>query len=85
MGIKRFKVSPLAHFRLRVERNSSSEKGPSCRSARPIMWLVEEEERWEASDYPWGIIPQNWDGTKNRTVTCMVLIAMDNDRCTTSP
>ncbi|GFX19850.1 uncharacterized protein TNCV_1434111 [Trichonephila clavipes] len=45
------------------------------------MWLVEGEEKWEASDYPQSVLPLNWGGTElNRTVTCMVLKATANDR-----
>ncbi|GFX27987.1 uncharacterized protein TNCV_773711 [Trichonephila clavipes] len=49
------------------------------------MRLMEGEERWEAFDHPQGVFPLNWGGTEpNRTVTCMVLKAMANDRHTTS-
>ncbi|GFV60232.1 uncharacterized protein TNCV_3553921 [Trichonephila clavipes] len=35
----------------------------------------------EASDHPQSVLPLNWGGTEaNRTVTCMVLKATDNDR-----
>ncbi|GFV37303.1 uncharacterized protein TNCV_2699901 [Trichonephila clavipes] len=34
-----------------------------------------------ATDHPWGVLPQNWDETElNRSVTCTVLKATDNDR-----
>ncbi|GFV95359.1 hypothetical protein TNCV_4573611 [Trichonephila clavipes] len=33
----------------------------SCRAASPLVRLVEEEEMWEASDNPQGVLPQNWD------------------------
>ncbi|GFW78815.1 uncharacterized protein TNCV_4262351 [Trichonephila clavipes] len=57
----------------------------SRRAARPLVRLMGGEERWKASD-PQGVLPLNWDGTEpNRTVTCMVLKATDNDRRTTSP
>ncbi|GFW81235.1 uncharacterized protein TNCV_375841 [Trichonephila clavipes] len=53
------------------------------------MWLAkltavpgfESRERWDAPDYPQGVLPQNWGETEqNRSVTCMVLKATDNDR-----
>ncbi|GFS65105.1 hypothetical protein TNCV_1635981 [Trichonephila clavipes] len=45
------------------------------------MRLVEEEERWEVPDHL-----QNWGGIEpNRTVTCMVLKAEENDRLKSSP
>ncbi|GFV77475.1 uncharacterized protein TNCV_1070041 [Trichonephila clavipes] len=51
----------------------------SRRAANPLVWLVEEVERWEASDS--GVLPQNWGGNEpNRTVTSMVLKATANDR-----
>ncbi|GFU83551.1 uncharacterized protein TNCV_4218111 [Trichonephila clavipes] len=44
------------------------------RATSPLVWLVEGEERWEASDQPQRVLPLNWRGTEpNRTVTCMVL------------
>ncbi|GFW08568.1 uncharacterized protein TNCV_2775901 [Trichonephila clavipes] len=53
----------------------------SRRTASPLVWLVEGEERWEASDHPQSVFPLNWGGTKpNRTMTCMVLKATVNDR-----
>ncbi|GFV37859.1 uncharacterized protein TNCV_2662721 [Trichonephila clavipes] len=53
----------------------------SCRIASPLARLVEEEKRWEASDHPQSILPLNWGGIEpNRTVSCMVLKAMANDR-----
>ncbi|GFV00520.1 uncharacterized protein TNCV_3644981 [Trichonephila clavipes] len=53
----------------------------SRRAASPLVWLVEEVERWEAPDHPSGVLPQNWGGNEpNRTVTCMVLKATANDR-----
>ncbi|GFU67801.1 uncharacterized protein TNCV_4684221 [Trichonephila clavipes] len=46
----------------------------------PLVRLVEGKEGWEGSD-PSGVLPQNWGGNEpNRTVTCMVLKATDNDR-----
>ncbi|GFT78006.1 transposable element Tcb2 transposase [Trichonephila clavipes] len=61
-----------------------SDKGKTagrCRRAvSPLVRLV--EERWEAPDFPQGALPQNWGETElNRSVTCMVLKATDNDRC----
>ncbi|GFW24524.1 hypothetical protein TNCV_2403891 [Trichonephila clavipes] len=51
------------------------------RAASPLVRLMEGEERWEAPDYPQGVLQQNWGGTKqNRTVTYMVLEAKANDR-----
>ncbi|GFW15440.1 uncharacterized protein TNCV_4655801 [Trichonephila clavipes] len=53
----------------------------SRRAASPLVWLVEEEKRWEASDHPQGFLPLNWGGTEQkRTVTCTVLKAKANDR-----
>ncbi|GFS94844.1 uncharacterized protein TNCV_4457111 [Trichonephila clavipes] len=53
----------------------------SRRVASPLVRLVEEEEMWETSDHPQGVLPQNWGGPEqNRTVTCMVLKAKANDR-----
>ncbi|GFS47919.1 uncharacterized protein TNCV_3598901 [Trichonephila clavipes] len=50
--------------------------------ARPLVRLVEGEERWDAPDHPQGVLPQNWGRTKqNHTVTCMVLKAKANDSC----
>ncbi|GFW35938.1 uncharacterized protein TNCV_1927671 [Trichonephila clavipes] len=54
----------------------------SRRAASPLVRLVEGEEKWEASDHPRSVLPLNWGGIEsNRTVTCMVLKAMANDRC----
>ncbi|GFU72761.1 hypothetical protein TNCV_3686931 [Trichonephila clavipes] len=45
------------------------------------MRLVEQEERWEASDHSQGVLLQNWVETDlNRSVTCIMLKATDNDR-----
>ncbi|GFX58776.1 uncharacterized protein TNCV_804801 [Trichonephila clavipes] len=53
----------------------------SRRAASPLVWLVEGEERWEASDHSQSVLPLNCSGTEpNRTVTCMVLKATVNDR-----
>ncbi|PRD27058.1 UNVERIFIED_CONTAM: hypothetical protein NCL1_36380 [Trichonephila clavipes] len=53
----------------------------SRRAASPLVRLVEGKERLEASDHPQSVLPLNWGGTEpNRTVTCMVLKATDNDR-----
>ncbi|GFX16267.1 uncharacterized protein TNCV_4705211 [Trichonephila clavipes] len=44
----------------------------SCRAANSLVRLVEGEERWEVSDHPQSVLPQNWGGTvQTRTVTCM--------------
>ncbi|GFV49846.1 uncharacterized protein TNCV_1391281 [Trichonephila clavipes] len=52
----------------------------SRRAASPLVWFVEDVERWEALTTP-DVLPQNWVGNEpNRTVTCMVLKAMTNDR-----
>ncbi|GFV95643.1 hypothetical protein TNCV_4576441 [Trichonephila clavipes] len=32
------------------------------RAASPLVWLVEKEERWEASDHPQSVLPLNWVG-----------------------
>ncbi|GFU32178.1 hypothetical protein TNCV_3834011 [Trichonephila clavipes] len=29
----------------------------SCRTKSPLVWLVEEEKRWDALDYPRGVFP----------------------------
>ncbi|GFX67760.1 uncharacterized protein TNCV_1564621 [Trichonephila clavipes] len=51
------------------------------RAASPLVWLVEGEERWKASDHFQSVLPLNWGGTEpNCTVTCMVLKATANDR-----
>ncbi|GFT90771.1 uncharacterized protein TNCV_2777531 [Trichonephila clavipes] len=51
----------------------------SRQSASPLVRLG--EERWESSDHPQGVLPLNWGGTEQkRTVTCMVLEALANDR-----
>ncbi|GFV90035.1 uncharacterized protein TNCV_4643751 [Trichonephila clavipes] len=53
----------------------------SCRAASSLVRLMEKEERWEAPDYPQGVLPQNKGGTEqNRIVTCMVLKPKANDR-----
>ncbi|GFX83654.1 uncharacterized protein TNCV_326031 [Trichonephila clavipes] len=58
----------------------------SRRALSPLVRLVDGEERWEASDHPEGLLPQNLGGTEpNHTVTCMVLKATANDRRTASP
>ncbi|GFW43094.1 hypothetical protein TNCV_1474891 [Trichonephila clavipes] len=47
----------------------------------PLVKLVEGEERWEAPDYPQGVLPRYWGGTEqNCTVTCMVLKATNCTR-----
>ncbi|GFT70861.1 uncharacterized protein TNCV_4163451 [Trichonephila clavipes] len=47
-----------------------------------LVRLLEEKERWEAPEHPQGVFLQIWGGTEqNRTVPCMVLKAMANDRC----
>ncbi|GFW49288.1 hypothetical protein TNCV_3057981 [Trichonephila clavipes] len=62
--------------RYKVRKGLNSRRAPS-----PLMRLVGEEERWEATDLHLGVFPQNWGGTKqNRTVICMVLKAKANDR-----
>ncbi|GFV43779.1 cullin-4A [Trichonephila clavipes] len=50
-------------------------------AASPLVRLVEGEERWDAPDHPQSVLPQNWGETElNRSVTCMVLKAMVNNR-----
>ncbi|GFX59925.1 hypothetical protein TNCV_4984381 [Trichonephila clavipes] len=47
---------------------------------------MDEEEIWEVPDHLQGVLSQNWGGIEpNRTVTCMVLKAMANDRCKNLP
>ncbi|GFW68000.1 uncharacterized protein TNCV_1617611 [Trichonephila clavipes] len=36
----------------------------SRRAARPLVWLLEGGERWEASDHPQSVLPLNWGGTE---------------------
>ncbi|GFX81019.1 uncharacterized protein TNCV_1910121 [Trichonephila clavipes] len=51
------------------------------RAANTLVRLVEGKERLEASDHPQSVVPLNCGGIEpNRTVTCMVLKAMANDR-----
>ncbi|GFT26504.1 hypothetical protein TNCV_3603541 [Trichonephila clavipes] len=52
------------------------------RAESPIVWLVEEEERWEASDHSQGVLPQNWgEGTSKIVLSpFMVLNTKANDR-----
>ncbi|GFU18429.1 uncharacterized protein TNCV_1981061 [Trichonephila clavipes] len=58
----------------------------SRRAISPLVRLVEGEERWEAPDHHQGVLPCNWGGSEqNRTVTCMVLKATDNDRLKNLP
>ncbi|GFW28853.1 uncharacterized protein TNCV_201761 [Trichonephila clavipes] len=53
----------------------------SRRAASPLVWLVEGEERWKASDHSQSVLPLNWGGIDpNRSVTCMVVKATANDR-----
>ncbi|GFV09862.1 uncharacterized protein TNCV_2599161 [Trichonephila clavipes] len=53
----------------------------SHRAASHLVRLVEGEERWEAPDHPQGVFPQNWGETElNRSVTCMLLKSMANDK-----
>ncbi|GFW76577.1 uncharacterized protein TNCV_2681941 [Trichonephila clavipes] len=53
----------------------------SSRAANPLVRFVDGKERWEVSDHIQSVLPQNLGGTEqNRTVTCMVLKAMANDR-----
>ncbi|GFT74218.1 uncharacterized protein TNCV_4081391 [Trichonephila clavipes] len=48
----------------------------SHQAASPLVWLVEEEEKWEVPGHPQGFLPLNWGVTEQiRTVTCMVLKA----------
>ncbi|GFX19773.1 hypothetical protein TNCV_2076801 [Trichonephila clavipes] len=53
----------------------------SHRAVSPLLRLAEGEERWEASDYSQGVLPQNRGGTQQiHTVTCMVLKSKADDR-----
>ncbi|GFY25350.1 uncharacterized protein TNCV_2484701 [Trichonephila clavipes] len=53
----------------------------SRQAASPLVRLVEGEARWKTPGHTRSFLPQNWGGTKqNRTVTCMMLRAMANDR-----
>ncbi|GFY26812.1 uncharacterized protein TNCV_4375581 [Trichonephila clavipes] len=55
----------------------------SRRAASPLVWLVEDEERWEAPGHLQCFLSLNWGGTEeNRTVTCVQLKA--NYRCKNS-
>ncbi|GFV88953.1 hypothetical protein TNCV_442181 [Trichonephila clavipes] len=58
----------------------------NCRRAsRPLMRLVEGEDRREAFEQSQGVL-QNWGGNNsNRTVNCMVLRGKANDRRTILP
>ncbi|GFS89200.1 transposable element Tcb1 transposase [Trichonephila clavipes] len=51
----------------------------------PLVWLVEEEERWEAPGCHQVFLPLNWGGAEqNSTFTCMMIKAKANDRCKSS-
>ncbi|GFU95119.1 hypothetical protein TNCV_4139031 [Trichonephila clavipes] len=53
--------------------------------ASPVVRLVEGDEKRPLTLLQ-GVRPQTRSGTEiNRTVTCMVLKATTNDRCTSSP
>ncbi|GFV69714.1 uncharacterized protein TNCV_4508261 [Trichonephila clavipes] len=55
--------------------------GMGRRAASHLVRLVEGEERWEAPDYPQGVLPLNWSETElYRSVTCVVFKATANDR-----
>ncbi|GFW70860.1 hypothetical protein TNCV_3366101 [Trichonephila clavipes] len=82
----------LEPFELTTHSSSHSKHGYSkchmchSRATCPLVRLVEGKERWENSDQPEGILPQNWGGNEpNHTVICMVLKATANDRGTASP
>ncbi|GFX01330.1 uncharacterized protein TNCV_3729991 [Trichonephila clavipes] len=46
-----------------------------------LVRLVGGEERWDATDHPQDVLPQNWGETElNHSVTYMVLKATPNDR-----
>ncbi|GFW06844.1 uncharacterized protein TNCV_3289431 [Trichonephila clavipes] len=50
----------------------------SRRVANSLGRLADREERWEVSEHPQGVLPQNWSETKlNRSAICMVLKAND--------
>ncbi|GFV37414.1 uncharacterized protein TNCV_3174481 [Trichonephila clavipes] len=74
-GKKRFLFPVKGSVSLRCKRC----RMPSSR--KPLVWLVQGEEMWEASDHPQSVLPLNWGGSEpNRTVTCMVFKATSNDR-----
>ncbi|GFW75655.1 uncharacterized protein TNCV_4428381 [Trichonephila clavipes] len=51
-----------------------------------LVRLVEGGERWKFPDHLQSVLPQNWSVTEsNRTITCMVLKATENDRCKPTP
>ncbi|GFW30111.1 hypothetical protein TNCV_1054221 [Trichonephila clavipes] len=53
----------------------------SLLATKPLLRLVEGEEKWEAPDHPQGVVPLNRGGTEqNRSVTRMMLKAKANDR-----
>ncbi|GFX26289.1 uncharacterized protein TNCV_948881 [Trichonephila clavipes] len=50
----------------------------SCRAAKPLVRLVEGEERWKTPDHLQGILSQNWGGNEPKlTVTCISKIMVD--------
>ncbi|GFW92430.1 hypothetical protein TNCV_4920591 [Trichonephila clavipes] len=50
------------------------------RTASLYVKLVEWEEKWNASEHPQSVLPQNWCGTMtNRTVTCRALKKATNN------
>ncbi|GFS96949.1 hypothetical protein TNCV_4178151 [Trichonephila clavipes] len=59
----------------------SKKKKKDYRAAILLVRLLEGKERWETSDHPLGVLPQNCGGNNgsDRTVICMVLEAKDND------
>ncbi|GFW81081.1 uncharacterized protein TNCV_4804491 [Trichonephila clavipes] len=47
----------------------------------PFARLVDRKEKWWAPDHIQGVLSQHWDESEpNRTVTCTVLKATDNNR-----
>ncbi|GFU41627.1 uncharacterized protein TNCV_2793171 [Trichonephila clavipes] len=53
----------------------------SQRVASPLVRLVEGKVMWEAPDHPQRVLLQNFAKTElNRSITCIVLKAKDNDR-----
>ncbi|GFU86295.1 uncharacterized protein TNCV_369511 [Trichonephila clavipes] len=53
----------------------------SRRAASPLVRMVGGEERWETSDHPQAVLPQNWNELQqNSSIAFMVLKATVNDR-----
>ncbi|GFY27287.1 hypothetical protein TNCV_2069071 [Trichonephila clavipes] len=53
----------------------------SHRAASPLVRLAGGEERWEASDHPQDVLPQNWsEAQQDHIAIYMVLKTKTNDR-----